>query len=114
MVITKMLYDDVRAQFGNHNVEVMKAIFGNIIILGLALIAFTRSKIKNERNTFAQISGYIAGFATGIILVFISPVFDIFGSGEIEAIDSRELISFMLIMSMVFRYSAKKATEKQQ
>lgn len=113
MVTTKLFYDDVRAQFGNHNVEIMKAIFANCIILGLAFIAFSKSKAENEKTAFARISGYIAGFATGIVMVFISPVFDIFGTGEIEAIDSRELISFMLIMSLIFSYSAKKGIEKQ-
>lgn len=112
-IMANAYYHDIRTEIGNHNVEIIKAVFGNCIILGLAFIAFTRSKVENETTWRARLGGILGAFVAGVVMVILSPVFDLFGSGEIESIDSRQLISFMLIMSMVFRYSAKKSIEKQ-
>lgn len=108
MAITKLLYDDIRAEFGDRNVEIMKGMFDTCIILGLTFITLTRSKIENEAANKARITGIVGGFMTGIVMVLLTPLFDLFGEGPMESMDSRQMVIMMLIMSMIFRYSAKK------
>lgn len=113
MVTVTLLYNDVRAEFGNHTTEIMKASFLNIIILGLTLITFSRYKKEDETSVRKRLTGILAAFFTGIAIVLISPLFDIFSPDTIEVIDSRQLIIIMLVMSIAFKYSAKKDIEKQ-
>jgi hypothetical protein len=113
MAVTKILYDDIRVEFGSHNVEIMTAMFKSFVILGLSFITFSRSKVENENTFKMRMAGILGAFITGIVMVLISPIFDLFGEGPIESMDSGQLIVTMLLMSMIFRYSAKKAVQKQ-
>lgn len=113
MVVTKLLYEDIREEFGNHNVEIMAVIVKSCVILGLSFIAFSRSKAENENTFKARMAGIVGAFVAGIIMVLIAPIFDLFGQGPIESMDSGQLIATMLLMSIVFRYSARKAIEKR-
>lgn len=113
MVVAKLLYENITGEFGARNVEIMKTMFGNCLILGLTFISFSRSKIENESTFRNRLASFMGAFVTGITIVMLTPIFDIFGQGPINHIDSRQLITFMLIMSMLYRYSMKKEIEKQ-
>lgn len=113
MAVTKLIYDDVRAEFGDHNRDILKVIFDSCIILGLTFMTLTRSKIENEATKNARITGIIGGFMAGIVMVLLTPLFDLFEAGPLEGINSRQLVMWMLIMSLVFRYAAKRGIQKQ-
>lgn len=113
VIALALLYTDIKSEPGNHTTEMIKAAFVNLIILGLVFIVFSRGKQEDEKSVQKRLAGILGAFVTGITIVFISPVFDIFSTEKIEVIDSRQLIIVMLIMALVFKNSNKKHIEKQ-
>lgn len=112
MAVTKLIYNDARAEFGDHKKEIMKVIFDSCVILGLTFITLTRSKVENEATKNARITGIVGAFIAGIVIALLTPLFALVGMAS-EELNSRQLVIWMLVMSLIFRYAAKRAVQKQ-
>ena len=113
MGITKWMYGSVTEQFGEYQVSVMTEIISGLIIIGLAFIAFSRTKLQDEATVRRRLAGMFGSFVTAIIIVIISPIFDLIVGTETDVYDGKQLVILMLILNIVYRYPFKTGAQKQ-
>jgi len=113
MGITKWMYGSVTEQFGEYNVSLMTEIISGFIIIGLAFIAFSRTKLQDEATVRRRLAGMFGSFVTAIVIVIISPIFDLIVGTETDVYDGKQLVILMLILNIVYRYPFKTGAQKQ-